>query len=119
MKFELCAHNATPARTSRAKIHPTVFSNTGSKASLSWVQDLLGECKNNHPRCVVPGGVILPGRLLDLTILDPDDPHSSNINLSSNHRRPVRYVCLSYCWGDPDDQKVMLQKNNHAELTEI
>ncbi|KAL8326711.1 hypothetical protein RB597_003157 [Gaeumannomyces tritici] len=61
---------------------------------------LINDCTANHSACAQPNTSLLPSRLLrifgSVTL-----PAVHLQEVSDISRRPVRYMCLSYCWGGP------------------
>ncbi|UPK96897.1 hypothetical protein LCI18_007832 [Fusarium solani-melongenae] len=94
---------------------------TGSKASMSWAQELIARCEKDHDHCrnrFIPSEnqQYLPKRLIDVRsknkgvvqLLSSDD-------ISDGEH--VQYAALSHCWGDT--VKCELRKDNEETLRTI
>lgn len=59
---------------------------------------LVDDCMDNHSECTRRDISLLPSMLLQISGIITS-PHVRLIKVSRLADRPVRYVCLSYCWG--------------------
>jgi hypothetical protein len=87
---------------------------TGSEMAVQWAKTRLETCDSEHLKCRTTGAHHNPPlRILDLDLLDLENPENSIIELTYGDTSVgMRYVCLSYCWGPPEDQILRLLSRN-------
>lgn len=65
---------------------------TASDTALEKVSKWLNDCENGHPLCAaVRNELFVPNRILEIV--------GTHVHLREQPTHPVRYACLSHCWG--------------------
>lgn len=77
----------------------------------SWIE----ECEQNHADCKSKIGLKRPSRLLKITT---DPPDHLKVRLVDGAQNNDSYVALSYCWGPPGDQFIVLSRGTETHLRE-
>jgi hypothetical protein len=79
---------------------------------MSAAKSLLSDCSKSHKKCHAGVGdpPALPRRVLDLM---PDDQMQDRFCRLLENKQPRRdeYACLSYCWGEANQQQVLLTRS--------
>ncbi|OOF98660.1 hypothetical protein ASPCADRAFT_139942, partial [Aspergillus carbonarius ITEM 5010] len=84
-----------------------VMEDSGSPAAFERAQQWLSFCEENHEACKPPNLDFCPRRLVNVGSWD-----GSHEPFLYEPTTPVRYACLSYCWGKDLDQVLTTRTDN-------
>ena len=84
---------------------------------MSAAKSLLSDCSKSHKKCYAGVGdpPALPRRVLHLM---PDDQMQDRFCRLLENKQPRRdeYACLSYCWGETNQQQVLLTRSEKQDF---